>query len=148
MVKRDFLLAGALVVALVCIDQLSKFFVRAMVSPATPISIFGPIQLANIGNTGSVFGLFRGSSGLLVLLAIIVIVGILMSYHGLGTIQRGASLLILSGLLGNTVDRVARGLVTDFIYIRPWPAFNLADSFLTVGAVMLAASVVVKKKNK
>ncbi len=54
--------------------------------------------------------------------------------------QRLAATFLVAGLVGNTIDRISQGFVTDFIYLKPWPAFNLADSFLTIGILLFVAS--------
>lgn len=142
-----FVTASAAVVALVGLDQFSKLLVKSVISPSQGIKL-GLLEIVNIENTGTVFGLFKGSSGYLVALAIVAIAMLLLAYSKLGAFQRSASILMLSGMAGNTIDRLAAGHVTDFIYIRPWPAFNLADALLSAGAVLVVASFVRNKLAK
>ena len=136
------LLALALVAALVAADQITKELIRKNITH--PFQL-GLLQITHTTNTGSVFGLFPGSSSFIVAVSIAVI-PVLVVIHMKRLIshklQRAAVVFIAAGLFGNTIDRLFRGAVTDFIYISPWPAFNLADSFLFIGAVLLVAPYV------
>ncbi|MBI2550648.1 signal peptidase II [Candidatus Woesearchaeota archaeon] len=138
------LLALGLVAALVAADQLTKELIRKNLTH--PFQL-GLLQITHTTNTGSVFGLFPGSSSFIVAVSIVVIPVLVVIYmkrlmsHGF---QRAAVVFIAAGLFGNTIDRLFRGAVTDFIYIGPWPAFNLADSFLFIGAVLLVAPYILR----
>ncbi|MBI2144983.1 signal peptidase II [Candidatus Woesearchaeota archaeon] len=131
------------VVALVAADQALKAVVRSLSPSGTAILRLPGVEIVNITNTGTLFGLMRGSSAYLAALAIVAIFVFLFYYGKLHGVQRISAILIISGMAGNTIDRIFRGAVTDFIYVRPWPAFNLADSLLTVGAAFMIASLIV-----
>lgn len=137
-----FLLIGACVVAL---DQITKLWVRLNLAPYETVPIFGRLSLTNVRNTGSAFGLFQNQAFLLTLIAIVGIVAILLFYRYfskanlLGIFALG---LVFGGAIGNLIDRLRFGYVTDFIDVRlwgdfHWPIFNVADSGITVGSIML-----------
>jgi signal peptidase II len=137
-----FLIVLALVVAL---DQLSKLWVRAHLTLGESLPITGRLSLTYIGNTGSIFGLLANQAFLLIitgvasLLIILLFLRYLSPATTLGIVAIG---LILGGAVGNLIDRLRFGYVTDFIDFRlwgnfHWPAFNIADAALTVGILML-----------
>lgn len=137
-----FLLVAAFVVAL---DQLTKSWVRSNIALNEAIPVWGRLTLANVRNTGSAFGLFVNQAFLLTLIAAVGIVAILIFYkyfsksNWLGV--TGLS-LVLGGAVGNLIDRIRFGYVTDFIDVLlwgdfHWPTFNVADSAITVGSIVL-----------
>ncbi len=139
---HDKLLFFAAVAALVALDQLAKAAVRHFLLLSASMHVFGPVQLTHWANTGSVFGILPGTSAYIALLSLVV-VPIVVALYLLGFLrQRLATTLLVAGLAGNTIDRLGMGFVTDFIYVRPWPAFNLADAFLTIGILLFAASAI------
>ena len=103
------------------------------------------LHITYIGNTGVAFGLFKNSSSLFIAISITAVIFILGLI--LGSINEGRFLsrpffdtgliLIASGALGNLADRLRCGYVIDFIDVRIWPVFNLADSFITIGTLFL-----------
>ena len=96
-----------------------------------------------VRNSGVAFGLFQGY-GLLVTLATLVLLVVLMRTTLRSSQGRLVPLcmgLILGGAVGNLIDRVRFGGVVDFLDFRVWPVFNLADSCITIGAVLMALSL-------
>ncbi len=90
-------------------------------------------HLTLVHNAGVAFGLLQGCGLLITLVTCAVIVGLWWSR--LFTLSTG---LILGGAIGNLIDRLRIGAVIDFLDFRIWPVFNLADSCITVGAVLMA----------
>jgi signal peptidase II len=141
-----FLVIAAFVVML---DQISKLLVRSYLDPYQTIPLVGCLSLTNVRNTGSAFGLFANQAFLLTLVAIVGLVTILLFYRYLSRISllSGFALgLVFGGAVGNLIDRLRFGYVTDFIDVRlwrdfHWPAFNAADSAITVGAIVLAVFI-------
>ena len=141
-----FLIIAALVVAL---DQISKLWIKSHFNPNEMVPIVGCLSLTNVRNTGSAFGLFANQTFLLTLVAIVGLVAILLVYRYLSRISLLSSFalgLIFGGAVGNLIDRVRFGYVTDFIDVRlwrnvHWPSFNVADSAITVGAIVLAVFI-------
>jgi len=138
--RRELILGTAVVV--VAADQVSKTW--ALHHTLEPIHVLGSLRLALTFNAGTAFGLVRGITPVVVAAAIILVVVLL----GLGrTASRTASMpaalamgLMLGGACGNLADRLIRhnhGAVIDFVDLRWWPVFNLADAGITVGAVVL-----------
>ncbi len=141
-----FALTALLVVAA---DQLSKIWIRANLDPGESAPETGLFQLTHVQNTGASFGLFQGQSFSLTIVAFIGIAVILFVVlfisrrfpfldNRLGKTALG---LVLGGAVGNLIDRLRSGHVTDFIDIGIWPSFNVADSAVTVGVIMLAYSL-------
>ena len=139
-----FLVTALLVVIA---DQLSKLWIRSNLTLGESIPETGFFRLTHIRNTGAAFGLFQDHSLTLAIIAIIGSVVILFlvffmshRFYILNTTLGKLSLgLILGGAVGNLIDRLRYGgNVTDFIDFSFWPAFNIADSSVVVGAFLLA----------
>ena len=139
------LLATAIVVGVVVLDQLSKAWAVQALADG-PITVVGDdIGFRLARNTGSAFSLFRGFTPLLALLAVAVagflVRAVRRADDGLLVVSLS---LILGGALGNLVDRLfrapgfLRGGVVDFVGVGSFPTFNVADSAVTIGAVLLA----------
>ncbi|MDI3299212.1 MAG: signal peptidase II [Bacillota bacterium] len=123
-------------------DWLSKLAVRHWMTPGESIAIWpGLFYLTYTRNTGAAFSLFQGGSGWLAAITVAIAAGIVVFAlrQGRGRPWLQVALgMILGGALGNLVDRLARGWVVDFLDFRVWPVFNLADSSVVVGALLLA----------
>ncbi len=134
------------VAALTLLDQLTKAIIRGSLFPSVSINLpisLGLLQIVHISNTGAIFGVLKGTQLMISTLSIAVVAFLVIIYKKLDKkLQRLGALLIIAGAIGNTIDRLAFGRVTDFIYVRPWPAFNLADTFLFFGAALLLLSFV------
>ena len=101
-------------------------------------------------NTGAAFGMMQGGNLILVVITLLVVGYILKSWKELcayGPAVKWGLVLILGGALGNLYDRITLGFVVDFIDLRVWPVFNVADSFITVGGVLLAYALLTGKTN-
>ncbi len=133
----------------VAADQLSKMWV-GFYPEGHLIQKVGFLQLIHIHNTGAAFGLFQGQSFALVIVDIAGI--ILFLFLALFLYRRFPILasmpnriaigLILGGTVGNLIDRLRLGYVTDFIDFRIWPVFNIADSSLVIGSIIVAYSLI------
>jgi len=138
-----FSLTALLVVAA---DQLTKIWIRSNLAVGQSIPDRGFFQITHIHNTGAAFGLFPGQSFLLTIVAAVGIVLLLVyalfihrRFPFLDNMLSWIALgLILGGTIGNLIDRLRLGYVIDFISVGIWPAFNIADSAVTVGAIMVA----------
>ena len=138
---------------LVVLDQISKFFIQRALVQGESIDVLPPVvTLVLAYNPGAAFSFLASGSGwqryfflVIALIASGLIIYIMFKQRG----QRFlcfALALVLGGAVGNLVDRVIYGAVVDFILVRwpggprlfdPWPAFNVADSCITVGAALL-----------
>jgi signal peptidase II len=138
------LVAVGIVVGVVILDQLTKAWVVAQLSDG-PQSIVGTtVELRLSRNPGGAFSLFQSFTPLLAVLALVV--AFVLGRAILRTDDRlmvVALALVLGGALGNLVDRVVRapsflrGEVVDFVRVGRFPSFNVADSAITIGAVLL-----------
>ena len=101
----------------------------------------GFFQLTRVNNTGAAFGIFRGAGIFLILVTLVsttFFLGyLLVKWDQLRRIQRWAWTLVIAGALGNLHDRLIYHYVVDFLDFRVWPVFNLADSFVCVGALLV-----------
>lgn len=128
-----------IVILVVIVDQITKFIVRVKFSENKQKRLFNFLYISYIKNTGGAFGLFRGMNNLIIIISFIIILAIIFYYRKLPqnflrTLSVG---LFLGGAIGNLIDRIVFGFVTDFIDFNFWPAFNIADLTLTVGAALL-----------
>jgi signal peptidase II len=129
----------------VFLDQISKYLVISEIeSFMEGIEIFYGFNLVYVENKGISFGFlsqFNVSFYLGILSFIVSVYIIYLIYKASKTIEYTSLSLILGGAIGNGIDRVVNGYVVDFLdfYYSPeyhWPAFNLADSFITIGAII------------
>jgi signal peptidase II len=133
-----FVIAG-LVVAL---DQVTKYVVRANLALGESFPDEGPVRITYVTNTGAAFGILQGQTLFLMVTTFFGLAAILLYYlyppmeHGILRLALG---LQLGGAVGNLVDRVRVGRVTDFIDVGPWPNFNVADSSIVVGVTIIMA---------
>lgn len=142
--RRATVLVSAAIASIVAFDQLTKTWATRALADG-PVSIVGEtVELRLTRNPGGAFGNFRAMTPVLAIAALflsVVLVRALRRASGRWTIV--GLVLVLGGALGNLVDRVARdpgflsGHVVDFVSVGAWPVFNLADSCITVGAVLL-----------
>ena len=140
----------ALVVAAVVIvaDQIVKMLVDRLIGPASDRAdywIVGDwLGLEYVRNRGVAFGVQFGSSTLTVALSLTVFVLIGWSFWRMAGESRLAVIgigLLAGGGIGNMIDRLRHGAVIDFVAVGPWPRFNVADSAITIGVLLLAWSV-------
>jgi signal peptidase II len=138
-----------IVLGVVALDQLTKYLIVSSLSPYATIEVFPFLNIVSIRNTGAAFGMFRGlGSGFFIVVsaAAIIFVTILILRNAYNLF--GLS-LILGGAVGNLIDRLVYGKVVDFIDVFAgnfhWPAFNVADSSLTVGIGIILLTSLIKK---
>ena len=134
-VVRAALVAAVVVVA----DQVTKAIVRDQIKPGQRVDVLPGIDLINTRNTGVAFSLLSGGGPLVVLVAILALgalVAFFVTHLDRPLVWLPVGLLI-GGAAGNLIDRLRDGAVTDFIDFPWWPAFNVADSAISVGAVLL-----------
>lgn len=135
----------AIALAVIALDQYTKALVRANLPLNTswmPIPWLDPfVTLTHVRNTGAAFGLFPSLGGVFRFVALVVVVAIIVFFRRLAAtswLLRIAFGLQLGGAAGNLIDRLTMGYVTDFVDVRVWPIFNVADSAIVVGTVFLA----------
>lgn len=142
-------------IILLCIDQISKLLVVNLLTKTDSITIIKNFfYLTYINNDGAAFSILVGKRILLILIAVLVIV-MLIRYIKKNNIQNKLELvsisLIIGGSLGNLMDRVIRGYVIDFldfkIFNYNFPIFNLADTFIVIGVILLLLKELRKENN-
>ena len=123
----------------VALDQVTKALVKDEVLPGEHVDLFPGLQLSNVRNTGVAFGALEGA-GLAVALLIGISLTLLIGYF---VVNRELPLLwlpvgmLVGGAAGNLIDRAREGAVVDFIDPVAWPAFNVADSCIVLGVLLL-----------
>lgn len=131
--------AGLVLAAVLLVDQATKAFVRRDVALGSEDPVFPLVKLVHLRNRGVAFGAFENSTALVVLL-IAAAVGALLVYFATH-LQRPLvwlpTGLLAGGAIGNVLDRVREGYVTDFVKLPSWPAFNVADTAITFGVLAL-----------
>lgn len=138
---------------LVVLDQVTKVVIQSVLVPGQSIDVLPPVvTLVLAYNPGAAFSFLASGSGwqryffLIIALIASVLIITMMIKHRTDRFLCFALALVLGGAVGNLVDRVVTGAVVDFVLVRwpggpslldPWPAFNLADSCITIGAALL-----------
>jgi len=143
-----FFLVAGIVIGL---DQLSKYLVRVNMDLGQSIPEEGFFRFTYGTNTGGVFGFFSNQTFLITVAAIISVVVILLySRHKMAQsmLVKVSLGLILGGSIGNLIDRIRLGAVTDFIDVGAWPVFNLGDSAIDIGVILLIAYLLMKMRKE
>ena len=126
--------------AVLALDQLTKALVRASLERGEAWPDDWPVRIRYITNTGAAFGILQDQTAFLMLMTVIGLAAIYLYYryppfdHAVVPTAIG---MMLGGAIGNLVDRVRLGRVTDFIDFPLWPAFNVADSSITIGVAVI-----------
>ena len=142
-------------VIIVALDQVTKWLVVKYIPYGgvwNPWEWLAPYaRFVHWSNTGAAFGLLQGINPVFIGLALLVCIGILYYYPKVEKTDwliKLALMFELGGALGNLVDRVRYGHVIDFISVGNFPVFNVADSFITVGVVLLLIGVWTQDKRE
>ena len=140
-----------IIISAIVADRGSKVICRQYLRPLGSIPVIkGVFHLTYVENTGAAFGMLQGNTWFLILTSVLVSAVVAYLIWKIKPENRYVKIslaLILGGALGNLVDRVLLGYVVDFLDFRIWPVFNIADSCVVVGAILLGYFVVVKGEN-
>ena len=144
---REAVIVIAITSAGYLVDQLTKIFMTGFLEPGNTLPLIPNIlHLTLVNNTGAAFGMFRSFSFVFVPIALAAVlfltIFLFVKRDTLPLSEKVALSLFLAGVLGNLTDRLRLGYVIDFIDMRVWPVFNVADSLITVGAAVLVAATV------
>jgi signal peptidase II len=137
-----------IVLATLSLDQLIKFLITKNLFQNQSIPIIkGIFHITLVHNRGAAFGILKNQIPLFIITSLFAII---LIYFNLKENRQSKSYsialsLILAGALGNLVDRLFFGYVIDFLDFRIWPVFNVADSAITIGAILLGWSILFKK---
>jgi signal peptidase II len=141
--------------AIVVVDQLSKRLIEVALplnQSCAPIdSLAHLFRITHVSNTGAAFGLFPSGSLLFTIVAIAVAAVIVVYNFRLpanNRMFRFALGLQLGGAMGNLIDRFRLGHVTDFLDFGPWPVFNVADTSIVAGVIVLALLLLVEQRQE
>ena len=148
----------SLIAAAVVADQLTKTAALSLLSQGTAVPVLPGFNLSLGFNTGASFGMMGGvMAGKPLLMAVLTgaltLAFAVMAFRAQHALERAGFALVVGGALGNIIDRVRQGAVTDFldVYWRDWhwPTFNVADIAITLGAVLiLAASLPLRRRKE
>jgi signal peptidase II len=135
--------------AAVAADQLTKHIVTSTLQLDEGTHVLGPLWIHHVQNSGIAFGLFASATAVVIVLTAIAVAWMLAYFARSGgrhPILPVALGLVIGGSVSNMLDRVRLGHVTDFIDLRFWPAFNLADSFIVIGVGLLLAALLAAER--
>jgi len=152
---RTYTLLALLAGAVVLLDQYTKHLVRTRLALGElwmPLEWLSPYaRVVHWTNTGAAFGLFQNGGMVFTVLAIIVSAAIIYYYRD---VERASWLIRLAlgfqlgGALGNLVDRLTRGTVTDFISVGTFPVFNVADASISLGVTLLLIDMLMEQRRR
>ena len=155
--KKKQTLTGILVMILaIALDQLTKqWAVAALKGKESLVLIKGVLEFSYLENTGAAFGSFRGLQIPLILVTLVIIVFVVYKLVTLPDNKRFypiriCGVFLISGAVGNLIDRVMNRYVVDFIYFVPidFPKFNVADCYVTVSCVLIVVMCLLKLKEE
>jgi len=144
--QTDILTSLATTIAIIIFDRLTKSFFSNLLTLGESIPVIRKFfHFTLIHNTGIAFGFFKDQGIVFIVIPIVVILLLAFNvfYYKQNNewLSRGyiiAFSLILGGAIGNLIDRISYGYVIDFIDFRIWPVFNIADSAITIGGIIIA----------
>ena len=145
-----YIVIGLIVLGLIGIDQVTKIWATNVLGDGTDIALGdGVFHLHYVKNTGAAFGMLGGRQIFLVIITSIIILAMMIYYHKLpktywGKWSRVSFIMIISGAIGNLIDRVYLNYVRDFLYFKliDFPVFNVADILVVVGVGLLILAMI------
>jgi signal peptidase II len=141
----QWLALAAIAFAAIAADQLTKYIVTSRLALDDGVHVLGPFWIHHVRNSGIAFGLFSSATAVVILATAIAVTWMLVFFARSGArhpVLPVALGLVIGGSVSNLLDRVRLGYVTDFLDFRYWPAFNLADSFIVIGVLVLLGVLV------
>jgi len=140
---------ASIALAAVAADQLTKHIVTSTLALDEGVHVVGPLWIHHVQNSGIAFGLFSSATAAVIVLTGIAVAWMLVFFARSGArhpVLPVALGLVIGGSMSNLLDRVRLGYVTDFVDLRWWPAFNLADSFIVIGVIVLVCALVLSER--
>lgn len=144
--------------SIVIADQITKFWIHKNLAFMTYLDIFPFFKIVHFQNKGAAFSFLHDAAGwqryflITVSMIAIVVIPFFIKKNKKEPLALWSFTFILAGAIGNLIDRIYYGYVIDFIYLYVndfyWPAFNIADSFITIGAFLLIFDMVKKSREK
>jgi signal peptidase II len=142
------LIFAGIAIVIFILDRTTKSLVATQIPYGTEMPLVGHlVGITNIRNSGAAFGVAPAGAGLFLIASVVVAIGLaLYVFRNPGDIWSFGPLgLIMGGTVGNGFDRIVNGTVTDFVNVHFWPVFNVADSAISVGVVLLIASYLIRR---
>jgi signal peptidase II len=139
----------AVAVAALAGDQVTKHIVSSNLALDGERHVVGPLSIHHVQNSGIAFGLFASATPVVTALTAVAVGWMLIFFARSGSrhpVLPVALGLLIGGSASNLTDRIRLGHVTDFIDLRFWPAFNLADSFIVLGVLVLLAALLLPQR--
>jgi len=140
--KLDYKTIFSYILLFVVLDQITKILARTY---TVDFKIAKFLSLTYITNTGMAFGLFQGNNNIFLFLYLIILGTVLFNYDKIIPKYKIPFILVTAGIAGNLIDRIFLGHVVDFINFSFWPAFNIADSIICIGIIILAVQLIKEK---
>ena len=148
---KNFLNSYFLILTLfiISLDQISKYIVIQNLKLGESVPNSGIFRFTHAQNTGTAFSLFQNQTDILTIVSFIAIVLIIFIYL---SIEKPSNYIYLSygllfgGAFGNLIDRIRLGYVTDFFDVGLWPIFNIADSAITIGIILMIFNYLIYNK--
>jgi signal peptidase II len=140
---------AAIAFAALAADQLTKYIVTSKLGLDDSVHVVGSFWIHHVRNSGIAFGLFAQATAVVIVLTAVALLWMLAFFARSGArhpILPVALGLVIGGSVSNLLDRVRLGYVTDFLDFRWWPAFNLADSFIVIGVLVLLVTLVLAER--
>jgi signal peptidase II len=141
---RQWLALALVLIAAVVADQATKQLVASRLALGDETAVVGPFSIHHVQNSGIAFGLLQSATSIVIVLTAAAVTWMVVFFARSGArhpVLPVALGLVMGGSVSNLVDRVRLGHVTDFLDLSFWPAFNLADTFIVVGVVVLLAAL-------
>lgn len=134
--KAEFIL----IPLIFALDRISKVLALEYLRQRFSVDILPFFKLTYVENTGAAFGSFQNANAGLAVASVVILIALCKwrdEVVHFGKLARYALIFIAAGALGNLYDRIVLGYVVDYFDFIVWPVFNVADSFITVGATLL-----------
>ncbi|MBL01785.1 MAG: signal peptidase II [Chloroflexi bacterium] len=135
---------------IISLDQISKYIVVQNLVLGESLPNSGFFRLTHAQNTGTAFSLFQNQTDILTIVSFVAIVMIIFIYISIEKPSKYVYLsygLLFGGAFGNLIDRVRLGYVTDFFDVGFWPIFNIADSAITIGIILMLFNYLIFNNN-
>jgi len=140
--RAQWLAFAVIALAAIAADQVTKALVRSSLALGERVHVIGPFDLHHARNDGIAFALLPGAASPVTIITGIAVVWMLVYFARSGgrhPVLPVALGFLVGGSVSNLADRIRNGYVTDFIAPQHWPTFNLGDTFITVGVILLIA---------
>jgi len=157
---NKYILTTIITLSAIILDQLTKYLVRVDIPLYSSVDVFPFFNLTHLRNTGVAFGMLQNLPQyfkypfyiMVFVIALVVLISIIKNTQEKNRSMIVGLSLILAGAIGNSIDRFRLGYVTDFLNFHwfndpslNWPPFNIADSCITIGAILVVVTGLFKK---